>query len=176
MSKNECNYTDYLHETLEMMQREGLLLVSVNKQGQPNVMTIGWGTIGIIWEKPIFVVLVRPSRYTYGFIEQSVDFTVNVPPKELADAVAFCGSVSGRDRDKFKEKGLIIVPGRKVTSPIIEQCVVHYECRVVHKNDVIKEELLPEINSSCYPKGDYHRIYFGEILSVYADEDVREKI
>jgi flavin reductase (DIM6/NTAB) family NADH-FMN oxidoreductase RutF len=134
-------------------------------------MTIGWGTIGIIWGKPIFVVLVRPSRYTHGLIEQMEDFTVNVPAADMADVVAFCGSASGRDHDKFAEKGLIAVPGRKVKSPIIDQCVIHYECKVVHKNDVLKDNLASEIISSAYPRGDFHTIYYGEILSVYASPD-----
>ena len=176
MTKVEVSYTDYMKETTQVMKEKGLLLVSVDGNGKPNAMTIGWGTIGIIWGKPIFVVLVRPSRFTYGLIEQTGDFTVNVPPEELAEAVAFCGSASGRDVDKFKEKNLTAAPGKKVKSPIIEECLVHYECKMVHKNDVLKEELASEIQSSSYPTGDYHRIYFGEILSVSASRDARERL
>jgi len=54
--------------------------------------------------------------------------------------------------------------------------VLHYECRVVHKNDVIRDLLSPEIDASSYPSGDYHRIFFGEILSVYGDPDFRDRI
>ena len=174
MTKVEVSYTDYLKETLDVLGEKGLLLTSMDGNGRSNTMTIGWGTVGIIWGKPIFVVLVRPSRFTYGLIEQTGDFTVNVPPEELAEAVAFCGSASGRDVDKFKEKGLTAAPAKKVESPIIEECLVHYECKVVHKNDVLKEELASEIRS--YPTGDYHRIYFGEILSVSASRDARERL
>ncbi|HID95681.1 MAG TPA: flavin reductase family protein [Candidatus Latescibacteria bacterium] len=172
MSKVEVGYTDYLKETLDGLE-DGLLLTSVDKKGEPNVMTIGWGSIGRIWGKPMFVVLVRPSRFTYGLIEETGEFTVNVPPKELAEAVAFCGSVSGRDHDKFKEKGLTPLPGRLVKSPLIEECVLHYECKVVHKNDVIPGELAPDIIPEFYPKDDYHRVYFGEIISVYASRDIK---
>ena len=170
-NKVEVSYADYLKETLDALRKPGLLLVSADASGKPNAMTIGWGTIGIIWGKPIFVVLVRPSRYTHGLIEQMEDFTVNVPSADMADVVAFCGSASGRDHDKFAEKGLVAVPGRKVKSPIIDQCVIHYECKVVHKNDVLKDNLASEIVSSAYPRGDFHTIYFGEILSVYASPD-----
>jgi flavin reductase (DIM6/NTAB) family NADH-FMN oxidoreductase RutF len=170
-NKVEVSYTDCLKETLDALRKPGLLLVSADASGKPNAMTIGWGTIGIIWGKPIFIVLVRPSRYTHGLIEQTEDFTVNVPSADMADVVAFCGSASGRDHDKFAEKGLIAVPGRKVKSPIIDQCVIHYECKVVHKNDVLKDNLASEITSSAYPRGDFHTIYFGEILSVYASPD-----
>jgi flavin reductase (DIM6/NTAB) family NADH-FMN oxidoreductase RutF len=170
-NKVEVSYTDYLSETLDALRKPGLLLVSADASGKPNAMTIGWGTVGIIWGKPIFIVLVRPSRYTHGLIEQTEDFTVNVPSGDMADVVAFCGSASGRDHDKFAEKGLVAVPGRKVKSPIIDQCVIHYECKVVHKNDVLKDNLASEIISSAYPGGDFHTIYYGEILSVYASPD-----
>ena len=176
MSKIEACYTDYLKETNKMLGHSGLLLASVDAQGNPNVMTIGWGTIGIIWGKPIFVVLVRPSRYTHGLIEITNDFTVNVPTPELADEVSYFGTVSGRDQDKFKVKGLTATPGKIVKAPIVEECAIHYECRVVHKNDVIPDELAEEIRNSAYRQGDFHRIYFGEILSVYADVDAKKRL
>jgi flavin reductase (DIM6/NTAB) family NADH-FMN oxidoreductase RutF len=176
VTKIEASYTDYLKETNKMLGQGGLLLVSVDDQGNPNAMTIGWGTVGIIWGKPIFVVLVRPSRYTHGLIEITGDFTVNVPTPELADEVSYFGTVSGRDQDKFKAKGLTTTPGKKVKSPIVEECVIHYECRVVHKNDVIPDELTEEIRNSAYPQGDFHRIYFGEILAVYADVDAKKRL
>ncbi|HIE50729.1 MAG TPA: flavin reductase family protein [Armatimonadetes bacterium] len=176
MAKRDVHYTEYFAETMQVLTSDGLLLVSVDRDGKPNAMTIGWATIGSIWGKPLFLVLVRPSRYTYGLIEATGDFTVNVPPKELAEVCAYCGTVSGRDYDKFAEKGLTATPSRRVNSPIIAECVIHYECRVVHKNDIVPAALVPEITASSYPAGDFHRVYFGEILAVYADEDARERI
>ena len=175
MAKVEASYTDYLKETNKMLRHGGLLLASADAQGNPNAMTIGAGTVGIIW-KPIFVVLVRPSRYTYDLIEITNDFTVNVPTRELADEVLYFGTVSGRDQDKFKAKGFTATPGKKVKSPIIEECVIHYECRVAHKNDVIPDELSEEIRYGAYRQGDFHRVYFGEILAVYADADAKERL
>lgn len=174
MSKIEVNYTDYWEETLEVLSDEGVLLVSVDENGRPNAMTIGWATLGIVWGKPILTVYVRPSRYTFGLIEKTGDFTVNVLPRELEEIASFCGNISGRDCDKFEAKGLIAVPSLYVKSPMIEQAVVCYECAVVHRNDVIPEELTPEIKTRSYPRDNYHRIYFGEILATYATEDVRE--
>ena len=175
-SKVKAGYTDYLKETLDALGKPGLLLVSTDAKGKPNAMTIGWGTVGIIWGKPIFIVLVRQSRYTHELMEQTEDFTVNVLPADMADVVDFCGTKSGRDCDKFAEKGLTAVPGKKVKSPIIEECVIHYECKVVHKNDVLKDKLAAEITSSAYAEGDFHTIYYGEILSVSASPDAAEKL
>ena len=88
MAKVIVLYTDYFAQTIERMDEEGLLLVTTGTDGKPNVMTIGWGTIGSIWARPIFIVLVRHSRHTYSFMEQVSDFTVNVLPRELAAAAA----------------------------------------------------------------------------------------
>ena len=175
-SKVEARYTDYLKETFDVMRKMGLLLVSTDAAGKPNAMTIGWGTIGIIWGKPIFIVLVRPSRYTHGLMEQTEDFTVNVPSADLADVVAFCGSASGRDHDKFSEKGLVAVPGKKVKSPVIEQCVIHYECNVVYQTDLNLDRLPKKILSEYYPARDLHTFYFGEILTAYGEKDVEKRI
>jgi len=173
MQKVKINYSDYLKETLQAMRNSGLLLTSANRKGKINVMTIGWGTIGVIWGIPMFLVLVRPSRFSYGFIEETGNFTVNVPPKKISEIVSFCGSVSGRDYDKFKEKGLTCIPGKNVKSPMIEECVVHYECKVLHKNDIIPARILEDMTSQHYPQGDYHRVFFSRIVSVFADSEVK---
>lgn len=176
MSKVRIRYTDFLDETIRRMRDDGLLLVTAGADGKPNVMTIGWGTIGAIWRRPVFVVLVKPSRYTYSRLEESGDFTVNVPPPELADAASHCGTVSGRDHDKFQEKGLTIIPSRQVRPPIIQECVIHYECRTLHRNDVVPETLTQAILDDIYPEGGFHRIYFGEIVAAYAEEDAAARL
>lgn len=169
-------FMKYADKTIETMMKNGILLTSLDSAGKPNVMAIGWGSLGNIWGKPMFVVLVRPSRYTYECIESTGDFTVNVPTKAMQDIVNFCGSVSGRDVNKFKERKLTALKGRKVKSPIIKECIINYECKVVHKNDVIPEELANDITVGCYPSGDFHRVYFGEILTALADEEIDKKL
>jgi len=175
VKKVEVPLTRYLAKTISTLDRCGLLLVSGDAK-KANVMTIGWGLPGRLWGKPFFMVAVRPSRYTYRFIENAGDFTVNVPPKGMEDIVDYCGNVSGRDCDKFKEKGLSLLPGKRVKSPVISECVLHYECKVAYKTYVVPRKLPQDIISTCYPHGDYHTLYFGEILAIYADEDARKKL
>jgi flavin reductase (DIM6/NTAB) family NADH-FMN oxidoreductase RutF len=176
MAKVRVQYTDCFAQTMQRMREDGLLLVTLGADGKPNVMTIGWGMMGAIWSRPIFIVLVRPSRHTYSRLEQVSDFTVNVPPPELAAAVSHCGTVSGRDHDKFQEMHLTPIPGREVRSPIIQECVIHYECRTLHRNDVVPEALAQAVREEAYPGGDFHRIYFGEIVAAYAEEGDRATV
>jgi flavin reductase (DIM6/NTAB) family NADH-FMN oxidoreductase RutF len=165
MSKRVGDYKDHASETIKGFDEGRVLLVSQGKKGLPNVMAIGWGTIGIIWRKPMFLVLVRPSRHTYKLIEETGEFTVNIVPPQLKEVVQYCGTVSGRDHNKFKEKELTALPSKKVKTPIIKECILHFECRVVYKSDLIPSELEKSIISALYSKGDFHRIYFGEILA-----------
>jgi len=176
MTKATIRYTDYFPQVIQRMRQDGLLLVTADGAGKPNVMTIGWGAIGSIWGRPTFIVLVRPSRHTFGRLEETGDFTVNVPPRELAAAVNLCGTVSGRDHDKFKEAGLTLMPSRQVRPPIIAECVVHYECRTLHRNDVVPEALVQAVLDDAYPAGDFHRMYFGEIVAAYADQDAANRL
>ncbi len=176
MSKVQIQYTDLFALTMRRLREDGLLLVSQGADGKPNVMTIGWGMIGVVWSRPVFTVLVRPSRHSYSRLEQISDFTVNVPPAELSAAAAHCGRVSGREHDKFRDMQLTPVASREVRSPIIQECVVHYECRILHRNDLVPEALAQAVREQFYPHGDFHRCYFGEIVAAYADDDAERRL
>jgi len=176
MAKATIPYTDYFKETIQRMREDGLLLVTCDASGTPNVMTIGWGAIGSIWGRPAWLVLVRPSRHTHSRLEEVGEFTVNVPPKELAAAAAHCGKVSGRDHDKFQEMSLTAMPARQVRPPVIAECVVHYECRVLHRNDLAPQTLAQAVHDEYYPEDNFHRIYYGEIVASYAEEDAARRL
>jgi len=170
MTKILIDFREALAETIKAFDEDRVLLVGQGKQGPPNAMTIGWGQTGIIWRKPVFTVLVRPSRYTYKLIEEAGEFTVNMVPPRLKEVTRYCGAVSGRDHDKFKEKGLTALPSLKVKTPIIKECILHFECRVINKNDLVPSELAAPIVSTLYPQGDFHRVYFGEILACQKED------
>ncbi len=170
MAKVTADYTDYLKETFEALGDPGALLVSQGDDGRPNIMTIGWGTIGIIWGKPMFVVLVRQSRYTWSRLEENGEFTVNVLPAGLTEPAVVCGTKSGRGLDKFAACKLTPAPAQHVAVPIIAECIIHYECRSLHKNNVDPTQLDKSILEGSYPRGDFHTLYYGHILGVQADE------
>jgi len=95
------------------------------------------------------------------------DLSVTVPLGDMSKEIAFCGSKSGRDYDKFKECNLKTAKGRQVGSPIIETKGRHYECRIVYKSAMDPIHLDKDYDSSLYPEKDYHTLYFGEILECY---------
>ena len=174
MERKDIAFTDHFTEVMEALTARGLLLGSYDAQGQPNAMAIGWGTIGSVWSMPLWVVLVRPSRYTYQCIEHSGGFTVNVPGADLAEAVEICGTRSGRDGDKLADAHLTAERGANVLAPTLAERPIVYECRVVHRNDVVPDQLVKELMDGPYANGDYHRVYYGRILSAKAAENAKE--
>ena len=77
-TKREADPTRFFPDTMRRMADDGLLLATISASGKPDVMTVGWGMIGSLWGKVVFLVLVRPSRLSYENIEETGVFTVNV--------------------------------------------------------------------------------------------------
>ena len=171
MIRSPMNYDEHFGAVMKALTSRGLLLGSYDSAGKANVMTIGWGSIGSIWGIPLCTVLVRPSRHTYQCIEHTGCFTVNVPAEDLSGACAICGTLSGKDRDKFDECDLTAERAGSVLAPTVAECPIVYECQVVHNNDVVPEKLAEEIVSGAYVNGDFHRVYFGKILAAGAADD-----
>lgn len=133
-----------------------------------NTMTIGWGSIGYYWGKPIMTVPVRYSRHTYSVIENSDTFTVSVPVNvDLKKELAFCGTKSGRDMDKIKESGLSLEDSQVVDTPIIAECDLHIECKIVYKQAMEPGNIASEIRKASYSAPNFHTMYYGEIVSAY---------
>jgi flavin reductase (DIM6/NTAB) family NADH-FMN oxidoreductase RutF len=140
------------------------MLVTAGTLGDYNTMTASWGTMGVLWGKRICICFIRPSRYTYQFMEKNPLFTLSFFGEEQRDALNFCGSHSGRDVDKAAETGLIPVEaaGGAVT---FEQARLVMVCRKIYYQDFDPSHFIaPDIESN-YGGSDYHRIYIGELKS-----------
>ncbi|MBI5819774.1 MAG: flavin reductase family protein [Verrucomicrobia bacterium] len=172
MKKHDIKPFDLWKETMHVMGRLGLLLCTSDKDGKPNAMNVAWLTGGLIWGRPIITVLIQTDRHTFNNIEKTHQFTINVLPMEFTDELLHLGTASGANEDKFAKSRLTPVPAQSVTAPLIAEAVVHYECRVVHKNDVIAENLTPDIRLF----GTNHRVYFGEIVAASASPNAAKRL
>jgi len=129
------------------------VMVSVaDKEENYNIITIGWaGTI--CTNPPMLSISVRPERYSYHMIEETGDFVVNLTTEELAYATDYCGVKSGREVDKFRELHLTAEKADYVKAPLIGECPVNIECKVIKK-----EEL-----------GSHH-MFIAEVKAVHVDD------
>ena len=132
-----------------------------------NPMTISWGGVGILWNKPVATVYVRPQRYTYAFMENCETFTLSFFKEgEGREALLYCGKESGRDGDKVKACGLTVVDLEGGAG--FEEADLILVCKTKYKDDLKEENFLdPAICDANYPKKDYHRMYIAEICAVY---------
>lgn len=164
------NYTENLEKGIELLQKRGAFL-TVKDEDRLNTMTIGWGSVGFQWRIPVFAVLVRKSRYTHNLIENATEFTISIPfEEELKKSLVFCGTKSGRDFDKFQECDLKSEGGKEVSTPVIANCGLIYECKIIYKQDMDPSLLDEDLDKNCYPDKDYHTMYFGKIVACYMNK------
>ncbi|MFH0911553.1 MAG: flavin reductase [Planctomycetota bacterium] len=149
-----------------------LLTAGTNAPRQYNAMTVGWGSLGVMWSKPFAQVVVRPTRHTYGFLERADSFTLSAFPEKYRGALEFCGGHSGRDVNKTAETGLTPIPSSRVAAPGFAEAELILECRKMYFDDLEPGHFLDPGIESNY-NHDYHRVYFGEILAIFGTRKYR---
>ncbi len=164
---------DYSGEFAKNMKR-GILLTT-KMADKVNTMTIGWGTIGIEWGRPVFVAYVRESRYTRELLDQNPEFTINCPLGDVDPKIlGFCGTKSGREHDKIGEIGLHLEEPMEVSVPGIRELPLTLECKVIYRNDQAVDHIQQQILDRYYPETDgvrdHHIAYYGQILCAYIIE------
>ncbi len=173
--KKEIDVFAYASKILEEVGKGVLLTTSLD--GKVNTMTVGWGTMGIQWGKPIFIAYVRQSRYTKEFLDQTGEFTINVPMESVDKQIlCLCGTKSGRDVDKVAALGLTTVPGTTVAAPGFTQLPLTLECKVIYRQDQNLQAICPESLARFYAPGsadeeNFHTAYYGEITAAYLIEE-----
>jgi len=138
------------------------MLITAGTPDAFNLMTAAWGGLGVLWQRNVAFCFVRPTRYTYGFLEKSDRFTLSFFADEYRNMLNFCGSRSGKDVDKVAETGLAAVFENGFV--YYDQARLVFQCRKLYAQDLMPDAFLdPRIND-LYPLKDYHRMYVGEIL------------
>ncbi len=139
------------------------MLITAGTQQSFNTMTASWGGVGVLWQKQVSFCFVRPTRYTFEFMERSENFTLSFFEERYRKELNFCGSNSGRDTDKVKETGL---------TPISKDGFIYFgearlvlACRKLYFQDINPGYFLEQGIHDLYPAKDYHRMYVGEIVS-----------
>lgn len=137
------------------------MLVTAGTGTSFNTMTAAWGGLGVLWDKKICFCVIRPTRYTYTFMEKSEDFTLSFFEERYRDALSYCGTKSGRDVNKVAQTGL---------TPVFNAGAIYFSearlvmvCRKIYTQDMVPGNFLDSKIDKFYPQKDYHRMYVGEI-------------
>lgn len=169
------NVFDYAGQICKALGKGVLLTTAAD--GKVNTMTIGWGTLGIEWNRPIFIAYVRVSRYTRQLLEKNPEFTVNIPMGETDSRIlAYCGKKSGRDTDKIAALGLTTVASDVISVPGLQELPLTLECKVLYRQlqevQSLPEAVLDRFYPQCGEDGlrDPHIAFYGEIVNAYIAE------
>lgn len=156
-------------DPFKLIGKDWMLVCAGNTQ-KYNMMTASWGGIGILWNKPVAFVFVRPERYTHNFLEENDHLTLSFYDETYRDALKICGSKSGRDIDKTSATGLTptTLPSGSIT---FTQSRLTLDCRKLFKINMSSSNFLdPTLISQFYssaPGGSFHDIYICEIESLW---------
>jgi len=161
------NQRDFSTKIFDLWDKQWLLLTSGDfKQGAFNTMTVAWGGLGIMWNLPIAMVVVRPSRYTFEFINRYDTFTLCAFPESYRKALSLLGTKSGKDGDKIKASGLTPIPSDMVNAPIFKEANLAIECKKIYYADFEPTHFLDDRIEEQYNGHDYHRMLYGEIVNI----------
>jgi flavin reductase (DIM6/NTAB) family NADH-FMN oxidoreductase RutF len=166
----EIKIMDFITQPVDIWLKKWFLLTAGNREHY-NTMTVAWGSFGAMWNLPFAQVVVRPSRFTYEFINNYDTFTLCGFPGQYREALNLLGTRSGRDSDKIRESGLTVIPSKRVEAPAFEEADLIMECKKIYWQDMDSEHFLDDKIKKNYPDRDYHRIFFGRILRVLEKED-----
>ena len=149
----------------QLIGNEWMLITAENKS-KANTMTASWGGFGVLWNKNVSYVFIRPHRYTKEFIDNSNTFSLCFFDNKYRKDLSHLGAVSGRDEDKISKTSLTLSHIENI--PYFEEADIVITCKklfaqVLSKDSFIEKELL----AKHYPNNDLHTMYVSEILNIF---------
>ncbi|MDF9824660.1 flavin reductase (DIM6/NTAB) family NADH-FMN oxidoreductase RutF [Breznakia sp. PF5-3] len=154
---------DIKTNVFEMFNKDWCL-IAANKGNHFNMMTASWGGLGILWNRPVATIYIRPQRYTKEFVDDSDYFTISFFDQTHRDMLNVMGSKSGRDINKENYGGL---HGRVQDGFVcFDEALLTVKCRKIYQDSIKPEKFLDETIGKHYPLEDYHDMYIGEIVEV----------
>ncbi len=137
-------------------------LITATKDGKSNTMTASWGGMGIMWNKPVAYIFIRPQRYTKEFVDSADLLTLSVLPNSFRKNLTYFGTVSGRDEDKIAKSGLELI--EEDGTAYFKDAETAMICRKLYKQEMFEDCFIDsESRAKWYPEKDYHTMYVVEI-------------
>lgn len=163
-----------LNENIFDIISKDWFLMTAEADGIVNPMTVAWATFGILWQKPVVIVAVRPERYTHEIASKTDTFSLTVFAKEYKKMLGFCGTKSGRDYNKVKECGLHVL--HEGVTPYFEEARMAIICKKLCVSQLAEEDFLGNTaftdkwyggaNKANGEGGGYHHLYIAEITNI----------
>ncbi len=148
---------------------EWMLVSAGNEASGYNTMTASWGGLGVIWNKPVATIYIRPQRYTKTFIDSQETFSLCVFDESYKKQLGYLGRVSGKNEDKIKKAEL--TPKFIYDTTYFKEAKLVLICKKMYHAPLIPKGFMDvSIDEKNYPQKDYHDLYIGEIVEVLVKE------
>jgi len=126
-----------MSQVYRLLEPGPVVLVTSARAGRANVMTTSWHMM-VDFEPPTVACVISNRNFTFDILRETRECVINIPTVELAKKVVGCGNTSGRALDKFKKFRLTPLPATRVAAPLISECYVNLECKVIDTRMVDK--------------------------------------
>lgn len=162
----KTDISQYGENVFSEIGKKWMLICAYDKENErTNAMTASWGGLGILWNKPVCIVFVRPQRHTFKLLNESDTFSACFLPEKYRDALRLCGTKSGRDMDKLLESGLsdTDVGGVKAINDSDTVLVL----KKIYTDELKKNGFIFPEELAHYKNDDFHTFYVCEIAGIY---------
>ncbi len=168
---SEIKPFDYNDNVFKLFARDWMLMTA-EKGGKCNAMTVGWGGLGVMWGKNVAFVAVRPERYTYEFLEAAETFSLTVFEQSYKKMLGYFGTVSGRDEDKIAKSNLTVIYDGE--TPYFQEARLSMNCKKILTTVFQPEDLVDQSYAKFYGGtndasghgGGWHVLYIAEIMKI----------
>ena len=133
------------------------VMVTCGDMEASNIITVAWAGI-INTHPPRVSIAIRPTRHSYGIIKERGEFVINLTPASLVRECDYCGIYTGAKVDKFEKTGLHKEPAAEVACPVIAECPLALECKVI--------DILPQ---------GTHDLFLADVVGIDVDESILDE-
>ena len=160
----EINIKNFSPNPFEIKDK-WMLISAAKADGTVNTMTASWGSFGIMWNKEVVFIVIRPQRFTREFVESTESLSLTFFDDSYKKALAYLGKASGRDEDKITKAGLSVAMDNDV--PYFEEAERVIFAKKLFVQRIEEAAFLDEkIIDRWYPEKDFHYLYIAEITKV----------
>ena len=148
------------------MLNEDWMIITAGNDEKFNMMTAGWGGIGVLYSKPVAICFINPLNYTYQFMETNDTYTFTFYTEAYRDALLYCGTNSGRDTDKVKGSGLTPISTPSGSKAFSEAWLI-IECRKLVGQSLNHDTLFDDTVKNEWVGKQLPKMFIGEIINVW---------
>lgn len=141
------------------------MLITAETNNKANTMTASWGGFGIMWNKNVAYIVLRPQRYTKEFIDNSDTYSLCFFDSKYKKQLSYLGTVSGRDEDKISKSNFTL--SHFDSTPYFEEAEITIICKKLFAQEFTPDSFInKELIEKNYPNNDFHTLYIAEVEKV----------